>query len=68
MSKKKEFEPKVQDIIVLAKLNNGKIYNVLLKKETQSVVLNTINLCEGGLQLLDKPVESIDIVPLKNNI
>jgi len=67
MAKKKELEPKIENIIVLAKLNTGKIYNVLLKKETQNVVLNTINLCEGGIQLLDNPVESVDIVPLKNS-
>lgn len=66
MAKKKELEPKIENIIVLAKLNTGKIYNVLLKKETQILVLNTINLCEGGIQLLDSAVDSIDIVPLKN--
>jgi len=59
---KKDKEIKIETIVVLAKLNNGKIYNVVMKKETKEVVQHTINLCEGGIKLLDTPIETIDII------
>jgi len=52
----------IKRIAVIAEMSDGKLYNVLCKKETQEVVINTIGLCEGGIQLLDKPVEGIEII------
>lgn len=59
---------KIKHIVVMAEMSDGKIYNVLLKKETQEVVISTISLCENGIQLLDKPVEGVEITtPFKKN-
>lgn len=56
---------KIDTILVLAKMSNGKIYNVLIKKETQDVVINTISLCENGISLLNPPIDGIDITTPK---
>ena len=57
----------IKKIAVIAEMSDGKFYNVLCKKETQEVVIHTIGLCEGGIQLLDKPVEGIEIINLSKD-
>lgn len=52
---------KIKKILVLAELSDGKVYNVLCKKETQDVLIHTISLCEDGIQLLDTPIQGIEI-------
>ena len=61
MSKSKD---KIKRIVVLAELTDGKVYNVLVKPETQQVIISTINLCENGIQLLSPPVDGIKVTKL----
>jgi len=60
-----EIELKIDTLCCIVKLTDGRVYNVLLKKETQDILANTINLCEGGIQLLDTPIEGIEITTPK---
>ncbi len=54
-------ELKIVEIIVLAEMSDGNVYNVLTKKETREVIISTIGLCENGIQLLETPIEGIEI-------
>lgn len=52
----------IKRIVVIAEMSDGKLYNVLCKKETQDVVIHTISLCENGIKLLEEPVEGLEII------
>ncbi len=51
----------IKKIVVLAEMSDGKVYNVLTTKSTQQLVIDTISICEKGIQLLDQPVEGIEV-------
>ena len=53
--------PKVVSSVLLVKLDNGKVYQVLLMKEDIDLLLEfSASLNQGGLKLLDPPLEGID--------
>lgn len=53
---------KLETLAVVVKSDNGKVYQVALSKTEQVFVKNLIlNLHRGSIQILDKPIETIDI-------
>ena len=52
---------KITDLVVVAKFDDGKCRQILLKKNTQECLLSLINLCERKINVLDEIIEGIDI-------
>ena len=52
----------IADIIVLVKLDNGKIHQLLLSSKTAKRLPIVINALEGDINLLEQPIEGIDII------
>lgn len=52
---------KIESIVIVAKFNDGKCRQVLLKTETEAAVLQTIVCMESNVRVLETPLETIDI-------
>jgi hypothetical protein len=53
---------KLENLGVIVKSDDGKVYQVALNKLEQSLVKNLIiNLHRGSLKILDEPIDTIDI-------
>ena len=52
----------IVDIIVLAKLDNGKIHHILTSRQNIQAITCMIGGIENGLKMLEHPIEGIDII------
>lgn len=59
--KKKEKQPKIIRIAIIAKFDDGKCRQVNIDKTTETVVLNAISIFEGHIRVIDTPIEGVDI-------
>ena len=49
----------IEGIGVIAKLNDGKHYQMILSNENSKKVLELINQLENGLKIKDRPLEEL---------
>jgi len=58
-------ELKITKLSMLVELNNGKVHQLITTRENREKYLAAIIMLEGGLKLIEEPLENIE---LKNKI
>ncbi|KKL99827.1 hypothetical protein LCGC14_1810600 [marine sediment metagenome] len=53
-------DKKIDRMVLIAEVE-GKCYSIIITKETQDAILSLIELSEGGIKVLDEPIEGIQI-------
>jgi hypothetical protein len=54
-------EMKIEAISVVAKLDDEKVYQVVVNETTHDAIISLIVAMEGSVSVLDKPLESIKL-------
>lgn len=52
---------KLEHFVIIGKFNDGKCRQIMIKPETQDVVLSAIVACEQQVTVLENVIEGIDI-------
>lgn len=50
----------VESLVVLVQIN-GKVYQLSTSDENQNRFLDFIDVCEGGVEVIDKPLDGLSI-------
>lgn len=58
---KNKKEPIIENAIIIAKFSDGKCRQVLANKDTINAVLQIVGMMEGNINVLETPIETIDI-------
>jgi hypothetical protein len=58
-------ELKITKLSMIVELNNGKVHQLITTRENREKYLAAIIMLEGGLKLIEEPLENIE---LKNKI
>ena len=52
---------KIDTITVLAKLDNGKVHEVLINKQTETAIINVLAAMHTPIQMNEESLDSIEI-------
>ncbi len=54
-------QPKLKDIVIIGKFDDGKCRQLLILPETQDAVLSSIMACEKKIKVLKEELDGIEI-------
>lgn len=61
MRKNNNKTPKILDIVILGKFDDGTCRQIVVKKNTANIVLSVIAQLEGSIRVLETEIKGIDI-------